>query len=246
MCPGKDCGHIGSLRLTPWFVNRHAVLFDETHTSVYQEAPVPLAKCKFCKTRRRVLPFEILPGKTYGLPVIEKSCNLYGITSDGLRNTVKKIPGVAPHYSTLHGWIGAIGERALDRVKLCNDRATVGEPSLPPTSALVAETAQKKAPDLIDYWHKINLHIPSWKYKSPFRLERIEACLKLLYVAFLIFKTPYPLTQWEAFLVSVFNVPCWLFLSRTSVTAIQLTESNDNMIVYGQSEQRGPPCKKTH
>jgi hypothetical protein len=195
------------------------------------DSPVPLAKCKFCKTRRRVLPVEIFPFKTFGLPVIETICRHYTNTSDGLRNTVKTIPGVAPHFSTLHGWIGAMGERALDRIRYC-----------PPTSALIAETASRKDPELTRYWNKIVPSIASWKYKSQFRKERVISCFKLLYVALLLFQnSPYPLTRWEAFLVPLFHVPCFLFFSRNIITAIQLTEYMDNVIVCEQPQKRGPP-----
>ena len=206
------------------------------------DSPIPLAQCKFCKTRRRVLPVEILPYKTYGLPVIEAACRHYTKATDGLRNTVKKIPGVAPHYSTLHGWIGGMGEKALDRVQLQNQRAKIGKPALPPTSALISETAKIKDPDLISNWNKIDPYIPSWKYKSSFRKEMITSCFKLLHIAFLLFQNSvYPFTQWEAFLRPVFNVPCFLFSSRNIISAIQLSDFINNLVLYEQAEKREPP-----
>jgi len=214
-------------------------------TPVLRFIRIPLYRWLFAshaKTRRRVLPVEILPYKLYSLPVIETACKHYTISTDGLRNSVKKIPGIAPHYSALHGWIGGIGERALDRVQLRNDRATTGKPSLPLTSSLIAETAQKKDPYLINHWNKTSLLIPEWKYKSPFRKEMIESSFRLLSIALLLFKDGlYPLTQWQGFLITVFNVPCWLFSSRNILTAIQLTDSIDNMIISVPADQRGPP-----
>lgn len=215
-------------------------MFDENEISVHRNTPVPLAKCDICKTRRRVLPVEILPYKTYSLPLMETTCNLYRLESDGLRSTVRKIPGISPHYTTLHGWIGGIGEKALDRVRLCNERAMICEPFLPPSSALLAETAKKKKPDLISQWYRLDIPIPSFKYKSPFRREVVEACFKLLYVAILLFQEKNPLTKWETFLLSVFKMPCFLFSSRNIVTAIQLTDTTDNMLLCDELE-RGPP-----
>lgn len=71
------------------------------------------------------LPVEILPYKTFGLPVIEAACVHYATLTDGLRKTAQTIPGVAPHFSTLHGWMGGLGERAMNKVHLKRDRATI-------------------------------------------------------------------------------------------------------------------------
>lgn len=243
-CPKEGCTSIARLRLKAWFVQRNCVLFDSAGVACYRQTPVPLAICEQCKSRFRVLPFEFLPFKTYSLPIIETVCNHYGKTGDGLRKTVNTIEGVAPHYSTLHGWLGGMGERALDKVQLKRDKAAIGHPSLPPTSTLVAETAKRKDLDLINRWNKTVHHIASWKYQSLFRKELLQSCLKLLWIAESLFQTSaYPLTLWQHWLIPVFYVPGWLFPSRNILTPIQLTELIDNVVILGSknTQHRGPP-----
>jgi hypothetical protein len=186
----------------------------------------------------------MLPGKTFSLPIIETACHHYGVSADGLRQTVKTIPGVAPHYSTLHGWLGGMGERAMDKVQLKHDRAAIGQPSLPPTSAVVAETAKRKDPDLIKCWNKTKPAIAFWKYKSLFRKELLQSCLKLLQIAASLFQiSPYPLTAWQQWLMPVFDVPAWRFFSRNLLTPIQLTDLIDSVVISDLKKipQRGPP-----
>lgn len=220
------------------------MVFDLAGVALYQETPVPLALCEQCNSRIRVLPVEILPGKTFSLPIIETACHHYGISGDGLRKTVKTIPGVAPHYSTLHGWLGGIGERAMDKVQLKHDKAAIGQPSLPPTSAVVAETAKRKDLELIKCWNKTKPVIAFWKYKSLFRKELLLSCIKLLQIAGWLFQiSPYPLTTWQHFLMPIFDVPAWLFASRNLLTPIQLTDLIDSVVKsdFKKTPLRGPP-----
>ena len=212
--------------------------------ALYQQSPVPLALCEQCRSRFRVLPVEILPYKTFGLPVIEAACIHYATSADGLRKTVGRIPGVSPHYSTLHGWMGGLGERAMDKVHLKRDRATVGQPSLPPTSTLVAETAKRQDLDLINRWSKTKPPIAPWKYESLFRKELLQSCLRLLSIAASLFQnSSYPLTMWQHWLLPMFLVAAWLFPSRNIITPIQHTGFTDNMLisVSKNTTQRAPP-----
>ena len=242
-CPKEDCS-CKLLRLRCWFVERHTVLFDPNGVALHRESPVPLALCEQCKSRFRVLPVEILPYKTFGLPVIEAACLDYATSTDGLRKTVRTIPGVAPHYSTLHGWMGGLGERAMDKVHLERDRATIGRPSLPPTSTLVAETAKRQDLGLINRWNKTKPPIAPGKYKSLFRKELLRSCLRLLSIAASLFEhDPYPLTLWQHWLLPMFFVAAWLFPSRNIITPIQRTVVTDNMLtlVPKNTTPRAPP-----
>ncbi len=220
------------------------MLFDLAGVAFYQQTPVPLAVCEECYSRIRVLPVEFLPGKTFSLAVIENACHHYTTCEDGLRQTVKKIPGVAPHYSTLHGWLGGVGERALDRVRLQTNKAAIGKPSLPPTSTLVAETAKGHDLDLIKRWNKTEPPIASFKYKTLFRKELLQACLKLLCMAASLFPTSAsPLNMWQQILIPIFHAPGWLFASRNLHTPIQLTDLIENVIIFDpkKTAQRAPP-----
>ena len=225
-------------------MQRNSVLFDPGGVAVYQESPVPLALCERCRSRVRVLPVEILAYKTFGLPVIEATCVHYATSEDGLRKTVLTIPGVAPHYSTLHGWMGGLGERAMDKVLLKRDRATIGQPSLPPTSTLVAETAKRQDLDLINRWSMTKPPIAPWKYKSLFRKELLQSCLRLLSIAASLFQdSSYPLTMWQHWLLPMFLVAAWLFPSRNIITSIQRTGFTDNMLILvpKNTTPRAPP-----
>jgi hypothetical protein len=228
----------------PWLVERNSVLFDPDGVALHRESPVPLALCEQCKSRFRVLPVEILPYKTFGLPVIEAACLHYATSTDGLRKTVRTIAGVAPHHSTLHGWMGGLGERAMDKVHLKRDRATVSQPSLAPTSTLVAETAKRQDFDLINRWSKTKPPIAPGKYKSLFRKELLQSCLRLLSIAASLFQQSlHPLTLWQCWLVPIFLVAAWLFPSRNIITAIQHTDLTNNMVISGLKNrtQRAPP-----
>ena len=230
--------------MKPWLVQRNSVLFDPGGVAVYQESPVPLALCERCRSRVRVLPVEILPYKTFGLPVIEAACVHYVTSTDGLRKTVQTIPGVAPHYSTLHGWMGGLGERAMDKVALKRDKATIGRPLLPPASTLVAETAKRQDLDLINRWSMTKPPIVPWKYKSLFRKELLQSCLRLLSIAASLFQdSPYPLTMWQHWLLPMFLVAAWLFPSRNIITPIQHTDFTDNMLILvpKNTTPRAPP-----
>jgi hypothetical protein len=186
----------------------------------------------------------MLPGKTFSLPIIETTCHHYGVSADGLRKTVKTIPGVAPHYSTLHGWLGGIGERAMDKDQPEHDKAAIGRPSLPPTAAVVAETAKRKDLELIKGWNKTKPVIAFWKYKSLFRKELLQSCIKLLKIAGWLFEiSPYPLTTWQQWLMPIFEVPAWRFSSRNLLTPIQLTDLIDSVVKSDlkKTPLRGPP-----
>lgn len=236
ICPRNNCPP-GSLRLTSWLVKRHAVDFSEGQVAQYRAAPVPLAICESCGHRVRVLPVELLPYKVFSLAIIEESCRRYLDGPGGLRKAVEQIEGAAPHYSTLHGWLGGLGERALDRVSLQDVEAAPTRGALVPTSAIIAETARRYDPELGSRWTQIHPEIDPSKYQSEFRRERLEACLKLILVADCLFiQAPFPLIKWEHFLVSCFHVPGWRFRSRSSLTAFQLDNPAGNRVASGGKE----------
>jgi hypothetical protein len=53
--------------------------------TVRLDATIALARCELCGTRCRVLPCDALPGKTYGLAVIEHEVSEYGRGGRSLR-----------------------------------------------------------------------------------------------------------------------------------------------------------------
>ena len=137
---------------------------------------MPLCCCEVCRRRWRVLPIEIAPFKHYTRKVIETCCTVYsdaqlpGIT---LRRTVVRLGPEHPDHSSLHGWLGGLGERALGLL----DK---GAPL--PVSALIAETAKQHDHELPGLWAKPG-PVAFRKYRSEKRAEQLEACSRLFTTA---------------------------------------------------------------
>ena len=184
--------------------------------------PVPECRCTVCKRRLRVLPVEIAPRKSYTRPVIETACATYAAKSRPtitLRQTVSRLGKGAPHPSSLHGWLGALGARALGRL----DRHGQG----PPVAALIAESAKVLSRELSAEWHsrlseRSAYSVAPCKYRSPQRREQLEACARLCDTAGRLFpQAAYSWTAWEQWLEAWFHVTAWGFPARFPCTAIQ-------------------------
>jgi hypothetical protein len=184
--------------------------------------PVPECRCTVCKRRLRVLPVEIAPRKSYTRPVIETACTTYAAKSRPmitLRRAVSRLGAGAPHASSLHGWLGAMGARALGRL----DRHGQG----PPVAALIVESAKVLGPELQTEWdsrlcEKSACSVAPRKYRSPQRREQLEACARLCDTAGRLFpRAAYPWTAWEQWLEARFDVTAWGFPARFRCTAIQ-------------------------
>lgn len=121
----------GGLELTRSQVVRQAIGVEGSET-----LRVPLARCQGrCRGRFRVLPSDLLPGKVYSLEAVEAYARSYLHGSRGLRGAVSatETRATRPHFTTLHGWLGGLGERVLDRVHLGSQRARLGgKPRLAP------------------------------------------------------------------------------------------------------------------
>jgi hypothetical protein len=213
VCP--PCGAVGTLVFTGRSVMRWAQ-WAAVGGVVHRPTPVPECCCTVCRKRLRVLPVEIAPRKSYTRPVIETACTTYAAQSRPtitLRQTVARLGKNAPHPSSLHGWLGAMGARALGRL----DRHGHG----PPVAALIAESAKVLSRGLQAEWTQPRSVSPS-KYRSPQRRERLEACARLFDAAGRLFpQAAYPCTAWEQWLESRFHVTAWGFPARFPCTAIQ-------------------------
>lgn len=187
-----------------------------------RQTPVPECRCAVCKKRCRVLPVEIAPYKGYTRPVMETACAAYVDAqrpTASLRQTVQHMGVGHPDCSSLHGWLGGLGARALGRL----DRHGMG----PPVAALIAESVQGLRKDLLSRWAQPHPVAPT-KYRSPQRREQLEACARLFDTAGHLFpQAAYPCTAWEQWLESRFStgsyghVTAWGFPSRSACTPIQ-------------------------
>jgi len=213
VCP--PCGAVGTLVYTGRWVMRWAQ-WAAAGGIEHRPTPVPECRCTVCRRRMRVLPVEIAPRKSYTRPVIETACATYAALSRGtitLRQTVSRLGKDAPHFSSLHGWLGAMGARALGRL----DRHGQG----PPVAALIAESAKGLRPELLAAWNQSYPVVPR-KYRSRHRREQLEACARLLDAAGRLFPhAAYPWSAWEQWLEARFHVTAWGFPARFPCTAIQ-------------------------
>ena len=205
----------------------------------YQGVQIPLAICHNCKSRLRVLPREILPYKHFSLPIIEEHCRLYlqpDPDSPGLRKAVEGPADTYPHYTTLYRWIEGLGERILDRFHTPPSKAIASELWFP-SSALVAESAKIKTPEVREQWRN-SFDIPSWKYHSSRRHDQLQACARLFNSADLLFPdNPFPLTVWEGWIIENFNVAGWWFPSGYNCTTFQLSTVDSSPVRYAATRK---------
>jgi hypothetical protein len=211
-CPG--CLRSGGLVYTSTWVQRGS-RWPGSGKIEDRQTPLPLCCCEFCRRRFRVLPVEIAPHKSYTLPVIETACAAYMApesTGLSLKRTVTLMGQGCPHRSTLHGWLGGLGARALGRL----DR-TSGQP----VAALIVESADHLPGKLLSLWTQPR-SIPPGKYRSTQRRDRLQACARLFDAAGRLFPgQAYPWFAWEKWLQTRFHVPAWTFPARFPCTAIQ-------------------------
>lgn len=175
-----------------------------------------MCRCEVCRRCFRVLPVEIAAFKSYTRPVIETACASYASSdrrTDSLRQTVARMGKDHPDPSTLHGWLGGLGARALGRVD--RGKQTV------PAAALIAESATRLRGEVLAGWtgpQRVSPH----KYRSLRRREQLEACARLFETAGRLFpQHPYAWSAWEGWLESRFHVTAWGFPARFPCTGIQ-------------------------
>ena len=251
ICPNPQCCARGKLIFTGTWVERGVIWPKGKTGAVFKRNPFPLASCQVCGGRFRVLPQEVLPRKAFSLPVIENCCRSYPQSKNGLRKTVNSLKGDRPHFTTLHGWLGGLGIRALDRVKIRENRSAgktnkVAYSIISLTvAALVAETGKKLKRGVVREWQH-HYDIPSWKYKNERRHDQLEACARLFTAASYLFPDDsYPLTSWQSWLIKEIHVAGWVFPSRGNCTAIQLSTAGQNVVSSSQ-KPKSQKKEKSH
>lgn len=157
---------------------------------------------------------EIVPFKHYTLGVIETACTVYvDPAGRSLRRTVGWMGPGHPHHSALHGWLGALGERALGRVD--------HTPGYLPVSTLIAETAQHWGREVFERWEQPQ-EVSDGKWTTPIRGEQLEACARVFAVACFVFaEAAHPFSQWEPWLQERLHVTAWSFSARATCTGFQ-------------------------
>jgi hypothetical protein len=224
--PCPQCLAVGVLVYTGRWVERGVVMLGPEGQVAPQVWRVPIARCGGCRARLRVLPRELLPFKSFCLPVIEGACARY-VEADphgpGLRRTVRRMGKYAPAHATLWRWLAGLGERTLDRGAVRTVRAYA---SLPPAAALVAESAQHRSQGLRRVWER-RFPIPAWKHLSEKRREQLEGCARVLASARRLFpEDTAPLSAWHGWLIARFHVAAWAFPTGMPCTELELTPSS--------------------
>ena len=232
----SKCGARGNLVFTSRRVHR-GIVWPKDGVNVFEHILIPLACCQGCKSHLRVLPQEIPDLKRFCLPSVEAACRAYvspAPDGPGLRRVRAQTRGEKFDISTLHRWLGGIGDQALDRSRPAARKTSTAKPhpqQSGQTAALVTETARRLGRGVKRLWERSYV-IPSWKHKSERRGDQLEACARLLAVASSLFPgSAYPLTAWRGWLIAhVYDVVPWTFPTGLSCTAMQLTPTSRNRI----------------
>ena len=219
--PDPDCrsGENGCLVWTETTVARGVALLERDAagilTVVHLVAEIGLARCSLCRKRFRVLPAEVLPRKTYSLPVIEHEVSAYGTGTQSLRQVAWGQPGErVPSHTTLHGWTEGLGAYVLGR--------RVGElPGQAPMSRLWVET-ESRQPEVAATRRAAPLVDPR-RYRSEERHDRLSAVAVLLQTAPLVSRVSAPqlLTAWRSLALLWTRSSLLVFRSQISCTAIE-------------------------
>jgi hypothetical protein len=187
-CRAKSGGR--PLKLTGGTVARGIVLLEPDEygelRGVRAIATIARARCEECQRRWRVLPYDVLPHKTYSTPAIEHLVSAYALGQRGLRSVAWGLLVMPPSgsqgedrtpaHTTLHGWTDALGAHALGRPRSDANGA--------PVSRFIAEAAARD--HWIDEAWRTKAEVDPRRYRSEARRERLAAMAVLLLVAAMV------------------------------------------------------------
>jgi hypothetical protein len=130
---------------------------------------------------------ELVHGKVYSVPCMEAAVSKCVKENRSLRGAVGEFGRYAPHFSTLHGWIGGLGRYALMR--------ETPEEAMP-FGTLLAKTRRAGLPDAEPAF-RMPVRISCERWRVEARGECLEAVAKLLRAARAVFPFErYPLSAW--------------------------------------------------
>jgi len=141
----------------------------------FRSIVIAIVSCSSCRRRTRALPCDLLPRKTFGLPVIERGCAEYGRGDKTLRAVAWGTPGdrVFSH-ATLHGWTEGLGA-------LASGREAKGTATPVPASRILAETKARSpwVDTVVDLFRPVNER----RFRSQDRCERLAAVASFLEIS---------------------------------------------------------------
>lgn len=221
ICPRSGCG--GLAEWTQSTVERGMALLEpdgfEVMTVVRLSGQIGLARCSPCSGRFRVLPGDVVLGKTYSLPIIEHAASRYVDGAQSLREVVRALPGErVPAHTTLHGWTEGLGAYVLGRA--------AGEiPGSAPMSRLWAETEshQRELTEALRDARREKPFVDPRRYESEGRCDRLGEVAVALRVAGLSSGVGHPmsLTAWRVLALGWTTSCLLLFRSQISCTRIE-------------------------
>lgn len=189
---------------------------DGAVVAVKERVSIALARCPNCRGRFRVLPCDILPGKTYSICVIERLAGEYDRGGKGLRGVVYSLLGEAPVHSTLHGWTEGIGAYVRGRPEGALPRGV-------PAAAILEETARRfggvrqeeRRPRMVD----------ERRYRTEERRIRLAAVAMVLAVARLVGGVD----RWHCLIVTWFRGRSLGFRSVRRCTPIEHAAADSSL-----------------
>lgn len=197
--------------------------------AVYQQVDIALAYCRRCKRRFRVLPSNVLAGKTYSVEVIEHALAAYAPGRRSLRDVAWSILGDrAPAHTTLHAWSEGLGAHALG---LPSGEVAGGDPV---SRLLVESQARARA---IEPLLTRDFPVDPRRARSPERCERLSATERILALAEAVtgLLAPCALARWHQLALHWSNTCALLFRTGIACTAIE------HRTRHGGRGSRSPP-----
>jgi len=226
--------------LTRSTVKRGLVLLEPDESGVPEMvsvvATVAIGRCKRCKTRRRVLPCDVLARKTYGLAVIEHEASEYARGALSLRQVAwGQLGDRTPAHTTLFGWTEGLGAHALGRPG--------GDAGGAPMSYFVAE-AEFHVPEATAAM-RMDVDPNPERYRSEPRRDRLAAVMRTMAMTTTVSDVPHPhaIAECRRLALQWSHSSVLLFPSRLSCTAIEhrdRSESPRSRPSLGRSRDRCP------
>jgi hypothetical protein len=211
--------------------------FERSSTSD-EQATIALAYCQSCKARLRVLPCDVLPRKTYSLPIIERTTTDYGAGDRSLRKVAWAVPGDrTPSHTTLHAWTEGLGAFALGR-------PGGSIPGADPSSRVLSESAARR-PGL-DTTIDLRRYVDERRYRSEARRERLAATASLLSIAAVVSGTASPnaMTEWRLLALSWSGLETLRFPTGIQCTRIEHVDPRERARSSADDPQRAQvPCR---
>jgi len=205
------------MELTGSTVTRGLVLLEPDDSGelemVRLDASVAIARCVRCKTRRRVLPCDALPRKTFGLAAVGRVISEYSRGDRSLRQVAwGQLGERTPAHTTLHGWTEGLGAHVLERPAAQQDGVPFGR---------VLADAESREPGIraivsAEHW------VDERRFRSEDRRERLAAVAMCLAIAVLVTGQRAPDSLIELRRLVLGSASCALdFPSRFSCTPIE-------------------------